>query len=215
MLVLGGYFLWAVFDRFLKKQVEERVTNFKLSVILSSNLVFYAVYSLTPFGSYITNSWSEAIKFAGITLNNFGQGFDYLSLGNIPRGLQNVVQMWVGGVFGNALMLFLSVAGMVAVMGYAKRFKAVLMLWVMVSSLALIVGSPETNFFYRVLYLVPFQIFAAAGFYWIFDKIENTVNLSANKTFQILRISAFVLVALLFLNYSLRSVDSAPFYTLG
>ena len=211
MAVTTAYFLWILFETF-SRQTEERTASLRIAAIICLNLVFYAVYSLLPYGSYVTGSWAAALNLSGVSSTNVAQPFGLLSFANIPLGLQNVVEVWVGGVFGNPLLVALSVAGIFAVRGYSKRFREVLLLWVMVSSLVLFVGSPNTYFFYRVLYLVPFQVFAAAGFFWIFEKIESHTKFSLNKEFQLLEAAAFILIVLFFLNYSLRSIDSAAFY---
>jgi hypothetical protein len=72
--------------------------------------------------------------------------------------------------------------------------------------------SPESYFFYRILYLLPCQVLAALGLFWAFRKIGRLQIPQGNKKVLLFKIAVMVLVVLFLLNYALRSVDGAPLY---
>jgi hypothetical protein len=89
-----------------------------------------------------------------------------------------------------------------------------MLLWVAIPSLALLATPPDL--FYRIIYLIPMQIPAAAGLYWILDKLkgmEARFRVS-EKYSRVLERSLVALVALFLLNYALRSVDEAMIHVL-
>jgi len=171
---------------------------------LAANLVFYLGYALMPFG--------KAVGSAG-GLGNFVAP-NFMNLFNIQKGLESAIQMWVGGLFGNPLLVMLAVAGMFPIMNLTRRFDRLMLLWVAVLSLVLFIVPFDNYFFYRILYLVPMQILATLGLYWILSKLENEMKLGTNGNFQILKIALTTLVLLFLLNYALRSVDGAPIHIL-
>jgi hypothetical protein len=76
------------------------------------------------------------------------------------------------------------------------------------------VVSAQNYMFYRIVYLVPFQVLAAIGVFWLFSYSDKILFFRGGRMFWILKILILVLVVLFFFNYALRSVDGAPLHML-
>lgn len=191
---------------FLRRDSEEKIEIAPLVLLLAANLAFYVIYSLMPFGTGVSHAEESILQYA---TSNIGLS----SFLNLQNNLASMVQMWVGGLLGNPLLLTLAVAGMLSIMDFRKRFDRLMLFWVMVPSLALLATPPDL--FYRVVYLIPIQILAATGLYWMLNKLEEAISsLKTSETFHMLKISIIILILLFLLNYSLRSVDGAVIHIL-
>jgi len=201
IVILVSYLVWI----FLRRRPEEKVEIASVTFLLAANLLFYAIYTLTPIGIGIGSA-------EGATLNTVASNISISNLLHLQDNLASMVQIWVGGLLGNPLLMILAVAGMFSIMDFTKRFNRIVLLWVMIPSLALLAIPPEL--YYRPIYLIPMQIQAAAGVYWMVNKLkEMKGNLKASKTrFHMLDISIVILIVLFLLNYSLRSVDKTTIY---
>jgi hypothetical protein len=125
-----------------------------------------------------------------------------------------MIQSWVGGLFGNPLLILLAVAGVFSMFDFAKRFNRIMLLWVMVPSLALLAVTPDP-YYYRFLYLIPIQVQAAAGLFWIISKLGFVRSwFKAGRNLRTFKILTVTLVVLFLLNYALRSVDEAILHIL-
>ena len=203
MAILTSLFVWI----FLRRKSEERFEIAFLTFFLAASFLFYAVYTLSPFGKRVSHA-------EGSILNDVASNIGVLNFLNLQNGLASMVQIYVGGLFGNPLLLVLAVAGIFSMFDFTKRFNRIMLLWVTIPSLALLAVSPDP-FYYRLVYLIPIQIQAAAGLHWILNKLENVEGrLRTSETFHMLKTSIIILVALFLLNYSLRSVDGAVIHIL-
>ncbi|MGA2308611.1 MAG: hypothetical protein ABSG57_03555 [Candidatus Bathyarchaeia archaeon] len=198
MAILILYSAWALIG---KRSIKKREIIL-LTLLLTSNFVFYTAYALAPFGKGLSSG-------EGGNLRSVASGISVSNLLNLQNNLAAMVQLWLGGLFGNPLLILLAVAGVFSMFDFAKRFNRIMLLWVMVPSLALLAVTPDP-YYYRFLYLIPIQIQAAAGLVWIISKLgyvrswfKHDRNL---RTFKILTV---MLVVLFLLNYALRSVDEA------
>ncbi|NWG09039.1 MAG: hypothetical protein HXX80_01785 [Nitrososphaerales archaeon] len=203
MIILASYLIWI-----LLRKPEESSDIFPLEVIIISNLLFYMVYTLMPFGGGVGGSgvWVSDVALSNISISN---------LLNLMNGLTYMVQRWVGGLFGNPPLMILAIIGIVSMLDFAKRFNRIMLLWVMIPSLALFFVSPESEaLYYRLVYLIPFQILAAMGLKWILDKVKDMeIKFKIDRTYShIIIVLMIVLTMLLLFNYSLRSVDEAMIY---
>ncbi len=197
MAVLLGYAAVSLALSFLKKRPEEKREVLGVCLVLGLNLAFFVVYSLLPFGRGVSSA-SEG------TVSMISPGAGFLGL---LGGLERMVQLWVGGVFGNPLLVVLAVFGVFCFADFTKRFNRLVLLWMAVPSLALFAVSPNNFYFYRLVYLVPFQVLAAAGLYWIVNRLEKALSAKNNWVFAALKILVILLVVLFLLNYALRSAD--------
>jgi len=152
---------------------------------------------LLPFGSGVSSA-GEGV----VSLVSPGAGF----LG-LQAGLESMVRLWVGGVFGNPLLVVLAVFGVFCFLDFAKRFNRLVLLWVTVPSLVLFGVSPSSFLFYRLVYLVPFQVLAAGGVYWLVCRLEKVTSAKKGWVFVALKIMAIILVVLFLLNYAFRSAN--------
>ena len=125
-----------------------------------------------------------------------------------------MVESWVGGLFANPLLVFFAIAGMFSIVVFANRFSRLMFLWVMVPSLVLLVVSAENYMFYRVVYVVPLQVLAAIGMFWMLSNFESAIGFRNSKIAWVAKIAIFIVVVLLFANYALRSVNGAPLHML-
>ena len=178
----------------------------------SANIVYFGsefccVWSLfvLPFG--------RAVGYGGISFVE--SSFVFPNVLNLQKGLETMVQAWVGGLYANPLLVFLAIAGMLSIAAFATRFSRLMLLWIIVPSLALLVVSAENYMFYRIVYLLPFQILAASGVFWLLNNFENAMRLKSSKIAWLLKMVVLVLIVLLFANYALRSVDGAPLHMLS
>lgn len=203
LAVLVAYLAWMSL-RLLKHRAEGKVHVLQLFFVLGLNLVAYGIYSVFPFGRRVV---SGGIGYVGANVV-------FPNLLNIQKGLETTVQMWVGGLYANPMLLFFAVAGMFSIIVFATRFSRLLLLWIMVPSLALLVVSAENFMFYRVVYLVPFQILAAIGIFWLLNNFENGMRLNGSKHARYFKVIVLILILLMFANYALRSVDGAPLHML-
>ena len=202
--VLLAYFAWTIVRLHLARGTDGKMHVKQLTLVLGFNLIAYGVYAALPFGRAVSSGGMGFIEHS-ITFPN---------LLNLQNGLETMVQMWVGGLYANPLLVFLAVAGMFSIMAFTNRFSRLMFLWVMVPSIALLVVSTENYMFYRIAYVIPLQVLAALGVFWIFSNFENVSRLKGSKLFLLLKIAMLVLVVLFFVNYALRSVDSAPLHIL-
>ena len=193
MAILLGYaavsFAWS----FLKKRPEERHEVLGVCLVLGLNLAFFVVYSLLPFGKGVSSA-SEGT----VSLISPGAGF----LGLQRRLREYGSDCGLGVCLGIPCWWFLLFLGCSVLQIYAKRFNRLVLLWVAVPSLALFAVSPSTFYFYRLVYLVPFQVLAAAGLYWIVSRLEKAMSAKNSWVFAVLKIVVIILVVLFLLNYA-------------
>jgi hypothetical protein len=197
--ILIAYSIWILLRRRSRRKSEIA----PLILLLAANLLFYMVYVLTPFGKGASGAQVSVVHDAtsNISISN---------LFNLQNSLASMVQVWVGGLFANPMLLVLAIVGAFSMADFAKRFNRVTLLWVMIPSLMLLTVSGQLYF--RLVYLIPMQIQAAAGLYLISNKLKGAKGGSeTNRALQILRISIIILIVLFQLNYSLRSVDEISF----
>jgi hypothetical protein len=197
MAILLGYAVVSLAWSFLKKRPEERREVLGICLVLGLNLAFFVVYGSLPFGRGVSSASEGAVSW-------ISPGAGFLGL---LGGLENMVRLWVGGVFGNPLLVVLAVFGVFCFADFAKRFNRLVLLWVAVPSLALFGVSPSTFYVYRLVYLVPFQVLAAAGLYWIVSRLEKAMSAKKSWVFVVLKIVVIILVVLFLLNYALRSAN--------
>jgi hypothetical protein len=203
MAILALYFAWA----FIGKKSGKKREILLLTLLLASNIVFCTAYALGPFGKGLSSA-------EGMNLSNLVSGIGLSNLLNLQNNLASMVQSWVGGLFGNPLLILLAVAGVFSMFDFAKRFNRIVLLWVMVPSLALLAVAPDP-YYYRFLYLIPIQVQVAAGLLWTTSKLEVLRGwFKADRHFRVLKILIVVLVVLLLLNCALRSVDEALIHIL-
>jgi hypothetical protein len=202
--IFSAYLIYGL----LRKRNEDKVKIKQLIVFLSANTLFFISYALLPFGEGLATA-------AGVVMNYTLPTFGFSNLLNVQNGLENMVKVWVGGLFGNPLLILLAVIGIFAMVDYAKRYNRLMLVWVAVPFLALFAFSPESFFYYRIVYLVPIQIFAASGLNLALDKLEAATMLKSTKSFQMLKILIIILVVAFLLNYSLRASDVVPLHILA
>jgi len=203
MAVLAAYFAWM-----LLRRSREKSQIAPLALLLIANGLFYALYTLASFGKGVGHGEGEVLN---LTTLNLGLP----SLLRLQNGLGLMVANWVGGLFGNPLLIILAITGMFAIIDLKRpltNFQRIMLLWVIIPSLSLLViPLGQEVLFWRLIYLIPTQILAAMGLHTIFNIIkdaETKSKLSPTHSY-VLRILLFTLVVLLLLNYSLRSVDEA------
>ncbi len=201
--ILSTYLVYAL----LRRRTEDKQKIKQLTVFLSANIIFFASYTLLPFGKNLGNA-------GGAVLNYTLPAFGLPNLLSMQAGLANMVEVWVGGLFANPLLMLLAVVGVFAFMDYSKRYNRFMLVWVAVPAVALLAFSPESFLYYRIVYLVPMQIFAASGLCLALDKLEAATKFKSEKSFQALKVLIVFLVVVFLLNYSLRASDVIPLHIL-
>jgi hypothetical protein len=206
MVILIAYVAWT-----LVRRAREKWDIAPLSILLAANGLFYVFYTMMPFGKGLGNSNVGVLQMG---MSSVG----IPSLSNLQNNLGIMVSMFMGGLFGNALMLVLAVAGMFSMINLAEsstKFNRIMLLWVAVPSIPLLFFSAgQVLFVYRLAYLIPLQILAAMGLQSILNRLKSAEHKhKLNKSHScMLRMLLFTLIVLLFLNYALRSVDEAVIY---
>jgi hypothetical protein len=205
IVILISYLAWT----FLRKSEEREIAP--ITILLAANLLFYIFYALSPFGIGLGQG-------EGAILQTVTSNVGISNLLHLQNGLAIMVSMYVGGIFGNPLMIILAVAGMFSMISFTRsltKFHRIMLLWVIIPSVALVaIPAGQETLYYRLIYLIPLQILAAIGLYSILNKLkdmERKSKLSVTHSY-ILRTLLFTLVVLFLLNYSLRSVDEAIIY---
>ena len=195
IVILAVYLIWS----FLRKRDRVKFEIVLLIFLLAANLLFFVGYTLSPIGKGATGATS-------LVVNTVASNFSILNVLNLQSGLASMVQDWVGNLFGNPMLIALGIVGVFSMMDFTKRFNRMMLLWVAIPSLVLMVTPQELYF--RIMYIIPLQIQATVGLYYVFSKIEDTKgNFKTSKIFQILKILIIILFVLFLLNYALRSVD--------
>ena len=171
LAVLSAYLVWTILRLYFGRSTDGKAHVFQLGLVLGLNLVAYWVYSVLPFGRGVS---SGAVGFAG-------RSIIFPNLLNLQSGLETMVESWVGGLFANPLLVFFAIVGMFSVVVFANRFSRLMFLWVMVPSLVLLVVSAENYMFYRVVYVVPLQVLAAIGMFWMLSNFESAIGFRNSK----------------------------------
>ncbi len=161
VVVLAAYLAWMII-RFLKQRAEPegKVQVLQLFFVIALNLVVYGLYSVLPFGRGVG---SGGVGFVG-------RSVVFPNVLNLEKGLETMVQAWVGGLYANPLLVFLAIAGMLSVAAFATRYSRLMLLWIMVPSLALLVVSAEN---YHVLSDSIFVACSNFSFKWCFLVVEQ------------------------------------------
>ena len=194
--------------KFLRKKTDEKSIIKQLVFVFATNLVFCAVYGLLPFGKAVGEAVTGTLPF---TLQNLST-FPFVS---VYAGLDSAVHLWVGGIYGNAPLLILAILGLFLAKGQSARFGNLLWAWMAAVSSTLLFLSAESYFFYRMMYLVPIQIFAAFGLSWCLSGFDRFSVLNEKRTLRVVfKVLLVILVVLFLLNAALRSVESAPLHLL-
>lgn len=206
MVILISYLAWTMMRR-----AQEKRDIAPLSILLAANTLFYVFYNfIRPFGGGLG---SNAAVLRSVL-------WSFPSLSNLNSALGIMVSNFLGGLFGNPLMIILAITGMFSIIGLKEssaKFNRIMLLWIAVLSLPLLVFAPGQNMlvFYRLVYLVPVQILAAIGLQLILNRLkdaERKLKLSTRHSY-ILRMLLFTVVVLFLLNYSLRSVDEVQIFS--
>jgi len=122
------------------------------------------------------------------------------------------IQMYVGGYYGNPLLMALAICGMISLRRAERGFRDVLLSWTLVTSIIFVVMVPDE--LWRVLYVVPFQFLAPLGLCLLINFTRrlwraSTIYLDA-KILGVFEVELLLLILLLMFNYALRSVSFLP-----
>jgi len=122
------------------------------------------------------------------------------------------IQMYVGGYYGNPLLMALAICGMISLRGAERGFRDVLLSWTLVTSIIFVAMVPDE--LWRVLYVVPFQFLAPLGLCLLIDFTRRlwrapTIDLDA-KILGVFEVELLLLILLSMFNYALRSVFLLP-----
>jgi hypothetical protein len=127
--------------------------------------------------------------------------------------LSRMADLWVGGAFGSPLVYILCILGMAAMADLRKNFNRLLFCWVLAPFLIIFAVVPSMEpYYYRIAYVVPFQIVTAVGFSWLLLKLGGALAPSgpepAHMTHaRLLQAVLFALLVLILINYAIRIVD--------
>jgi hypothetical protein len=202
--ILATYLIYAI----AKTRSVDKQKIKQLTVFLTTNFAFFVVYSMMPFGSGLLKAGGAVFNYAlpnGILPN----------LLNLQSSFDDMVKVWVGGLFANPLLIILAIVGVFAFLDHSKRYNRLMTVWLAVPFAALFAFSPGAFFYYRVVYLIPIQIFAASGLCLILNELENVVNANSQRLLLVLKVLIVVLVVAFLLNYSLRASDVIPLHILS
>ncbi|MCP8322092.1 MAG: hypothetical protein H3Z52_14330, partial [archaeon] len=206
LIMMSILFSYITLTFFIKSEIKRDIF-FLLIPLIITIAVFVPYFIYTKGGFHGTpDFW----KFINFIWHAFMANMNTSKIILLQPSLSLMVQRWVGGAFGNPLIISLAILGMVSMADLTKRFNRLILCWILVPSLAILALVPGSeNLYYRIAYVIPFQIPAAIGLYWLLNKIRGMLNSNSTTYFKLLQIFTIALVILLLLNYSLRSVDMA------
>jgi len=138
---------------------------------------------------YFLNSLGGAYADYSITKSAFLVSNIFI----LNRNLNFLTQVFVGGYTTNVLVFLISVLGVAQLLKYEDSFFDALFLTLPIVAAPFIFVDATTQS--RLIYFLPLNIYSTLGFYELLKKLGEK---SSGK--------AFVLVLLLLLNYSFRSV---------
>jgi len=191
-------------------------SQIRRDVFLSSIPLVITALAFAPYliyvkgGEYGTPSFW---RFLNSMWHSFTANLNIPKISLLQPSLSLMVERWAGGAFGNPLIIALAILGMISMADLTKRFNRLILCWIMVPSLAILALVPGyESFYYRIAYVIPFQIPAAIGLHWLLNKLRSMLNSSSTPTmtyFRLFQIFLITLIILLLFNYSLRIVDEA------
>jgi len=138
---------------------------------------------------YFLNSLSGAYADYSITKSTFLVSNIFI----LGRNLNFLTQVFVGGYTTNVLVFLISVLGVAQLLKYEDSFFDVLFIVLPIVAAPFIFVDATTQS--RLIYFLPLNVYSTLGFYELLKKLGEK---SSGR--------AFVLVLLLLLNYSFRSV---------
>uniref|UniRef100_A0A7C3ESK4 Glycosyltransferase RgtA/B/C/D-like domain-containing protein n=1 Tax=Candidatus Methanomethylicus mesodigestus TaxID=1867258 RepID=A0A7C3ESK4_9CREN len=136
----------------------------------------------------------------------FVEGLGVAKITMLHTSMALMIQRWVGGAFGSPLFYLFSIFG-VASMAKMDGFNKLLLCSLIVPSLGILAIVPTYEpLYYRVAYVIPFQVLSALGFCWALAKVSQFLRASGHdrRVVIIIEVLLIVLVVLIFLNYALR-----------
>jgi len=136
---------------------------------------------------------------------NVGSTFGFPNLGTVLSGLRVTTDFYLGGVFGLAPFVFLSIVGFLYVVRIRSLVSNLLVSWVFVSSVYMLFGSGE-YVFNRFLFMMPTLIFSGLGLSFLVRYISGSVRPSLRGVLAryLLVLFVFLIVVNFGLNYVLN-----------
>jgi hypothetical protein len=159
MLILAVHILFSA-----AKEKCNVLRSAEMKILAGSGLIGLILYT---FGSLATTAFRDAIK----------SGFQSVLLGNLQwpnvffANLHLTFTDYVGGFFANWLVFSLSIVGVLGIAGTARKAQSLLGLWVLCPSLMAIFLSAFIQ--WRLLFLIPYNVFAAIGVFVLLDRLQQ------------------------------------------
>jgi hypothetical protein len=143
--------------------------------------------------------WSTA----SFVSQNVGSTFGFPSGGFVLSSLRSTTDFYLGGVFGLATLVFLSVIGFLLLLRIKSVVSNLFVSWVFVSSVYMIFASGE-YVFNRFLFMMPSLIFSGLGLSFLIRSTLGFIYSGYRRVFVEFLLLSFVFLVLL--NFGLNYV---------
>ena len=174
----------------------------ELKVFAGSALIGFILYTL---GSLWTPAFRDAIDsgFYSVLLGSFQWPAVFFT------NLQLTFTKYAGGFFENWVVFSLAIAGILGLAGTPKKAQSLLGLWVLCPSLMTIFLSAFIQ--WRLLFLIPYNVFAAIGAFVLLGKLRQwTIKRSGAPAdliiLNVVQLMFLVCVLMAFWNNAVRSM---------
>lgn len=134
---------------------------------------------------------------------NVGSTFGFPSGSFVLSGLRSTTDFYLGGVFGFAALVFLSVVGFLFMLRFKSRVSNLFVSWVFVSSVYMLFASADFVF-NRFLFMMPSLVFSGLGLSFIVRSALGAIHSGYRRIF--VEIFILLLVFLVLLNFGLNYV---------
>jgi len=207
MAVVAAYLLLA----FLRWRLAARKPELKREFIFTVMVLAFcaAPILLVLLAPPLIPSSVRAVAYNLPTVSEIFSSMSLSFLGNIWNILVFTITYYVGGFFANPLTYLLGFLGVFRLSRHESCSSRILLLWLALTS----VGSVLMDSWYqwRLLYLLPFQIFALFGLKVLIDIARSlSLNVYHGRRAKVSLLLEFLLALVVLLslfNYALRSVN--------
>jgi hypothetical protein len=144
-------------------------------------------------------TWSTA----SFVSQNVGSTFGFPNVGFVLSGLRSTTDFYLGGVFGLAALVFLSVVGFLFMLRFKSVVSNLFVSWVFVSSVYMLFAAGE-YVFNRFLFMMPSLMFSGLGLSFLVRSALGFIHSGYRRVFVEILVLSFVFLVLL--NFGLNYV---------
>lgn len=141
----------------------------------------------------------------------------FVGLSHIVQNLMYTLRDYVGGILTHPQTLLLTLLGIFSLPRFNRRMSAILISWLAVTSVFMLFLGPDLA--WRVLYLIPFELFAAVGTLALLGSLLCLAKqIEVKPTGPYMKTVNILILALLILdcvNFAFKSIALLPVWSLN